>query len=143
MPQFIVCALYKFTRLDHYMSLRNPLRKVMEDHQVRGTLLLASEGINGTIAGRREGIDAVVGWLTRQSGLEDIERKESRSDQPPFKRTKVKLKKEIVTMGVEGIDPNRVVGAYIEPEDWNQLLDDPEVLLVDTRNQYEVEVGHV
>ena len=113
----------------------------MEANNVRGTLLLAQEGINGTIAGGRTAIDAVLTWLRSDPRLADIDHKESLADKSPFNRTKVKLKKEIVTMGVEGIDPKRVVGTYINPKDWNQLISDPEVLLVDTRNDYEVRVG--
>lgn len=113
----------------------------MLEQQVRGTILLAPEGINGTVSGSRFGIDTVVEWLRHKAGLEVLEQKESLSDRPPFKRTKVKLKKEIVTMGVNNIDPNEVVGTYVEPKDWNALLEDPEVLLVDTRNEYEYQVG--
>ncbi|MGB1244619.1 MAG: rhodanese-related sulfurtransferase, partial [Porticoccaceae bacterium] len=108
---------------------------------VYGTLLLASEGINGTISSTRAGIDAVLNWLSQQPGLENIDTKESFDKEIPFYRTKVKLKKEIVTMGVEGIDPRQVVGTYVKPQDWNDLISDPEVLVVDTRNDYEVEIG--
>jgi len=113
----------------------------MTSVDVKGTLLLAAEGINGTIAGPQTGIDTVLAFLAAQPGLENISHKESYSDENPFHRTKVKLKKEIVTMGVEGIDPNQVVGTYVKPQDWNALISDPEVLLVDTRNDYEVEIG--
>jgi len=136
-----VCALYKFVRLDHFESLREPLHQVMLDHDVKGTLLLAAEGINGTIAGPADGIKAVLNWLAQQPALADIVTKESFHEENPFNRTKVKLKKEIVTMGVEGIDPRHVVGTYVKPKDWNALISDPEVLLVDTRNDYEVEIG--
>ena len=108
---------------------------------VKGTLLLAREGLNGTIAGTRQGIDMILSWLKKQPGLENLEYKESLSDEPPFRRSKVKLKKEIVTMGVDGIDPRYSVGTYVDPQDWNSLLDDPDVVLVDTRNDYEVSVG--
>ncbi len=141
MSKFVVCALYKFTRLPQFKSLQAPLLAMMQELEVRGTLLLASEGINGTIAGSREAIDSVVQWLSSQTGLNEIESKESYSDKAPFKRSKVKLKKEIVTMGVEGIDPNQVVGTYVDPENWNALIDDPDVVLVDTRNDYECQVG--
>jgi UPF0176 protein len=137
----LVCALYKFVRLDNFESLRQPLAHLMRAHQVRGTVLLADEGINGTISGTREGVDAVLEWLISEAGVGDLEVKESTSDRPPFKRTKVKLKKEIVTMGVADIDPNQIVGTYVEPDDWNRLLEDPELLLLDTRNHYEYEVG--
>ena len=141
MPQIIVCALYKFVTLENFHNLRQPLHNVLEANQVCGTLLLADEGINGTIAGSRIAIDSVLGWLCSDSRLVDIDCKESFTDSLPFNRTKVKLKKEIVTMGAEGIDPKRVVGTYINPEDWNRLISDPDVVLVDTRNDYEFKVG--
>lgn len=137
----VVCALYKFVALPDYADFRQSLLNIMEQQKVRGTLLLAKEGINGTIAGSRKGIDFVVDWLRRDSRLADLDCKESYTDTAPFKRSKVKLKKEIVTMGVEGIDPRRSVGSYVEPKDWNRLISDPEVLLIDTRNDYEVQVG--
>jgi UPF0176 protein len=139
--QYVTCALYKFVALPNYGSIRHPLLKVMTDNNVYGTLLLASEGINGTISSTREGIDAVLSWLDQQPGLDNIDTKESWDTQIPFYRTKVKLKKEIVTMGVEGIDPKQVVGTYVKPKDWNDLISDPDVVLVDTRNDYEVEIG--
>ncbi len=138
---YIVCALYKFVALPNFKSLREPLLSVMNEHQVRGTLLLAHEGINGTVSGSREAINSLISWLNLQPGLENIDVKESTSKEKPFKRTKVKLKKEIVTMGVEDIDPRKVVGTYVEPSDWNDLISDPEVVLVDTRNDYEFAVG--
>jgi UPF0176 protein len=137
----VVCALYKFAVLNDYQSLRQTLLNLLHQQGVCGTLLLAREGINGTIAGSRQGVDAVKAWLDADSRFEGIDYKESFVDVQPFKRTKVKLKKEIVTMGVDGIDPKRIVGTYIEPKDWNALISDPDVLVVDTRNQYEVEIG--
>ena len=141
MSHTVVSALYHFVRLENYETLRQPLLDQMLKHQVKGTLLLAQEGINGTIAGNRDGIDAVVCWLKQDPRLEQLDTKESFCDDNPFYRSKVKLKKEIVTMGVEGIDPNLKVGRYVKPEDWNRLIEDPEVLLIDTRNDYEVEIG--
>lgn len=137
----VVCALYKFVSLPDPVNFRQPLLNIMNQQKVRGTLLLASEGINGTIAGSRKGIDFVLDWLRREPRLADLDVKESLTDTPPFKRSKVKLKKEIVTMGVEGIDPKQVVGTYVEPKDWNTLISDPDVVLVDTRNDYEYQVG--
>ena len=137
----VVCALYKFVSLENYQDLRDPLLQFMTEQKIRGTLLLAHEGINGTVAGSRNGIDALIKWLEQDPRLAPLETKESSVDQLPFKRTRVKLKKEIVTMGVEGIDPRKTVGTYIEPEQWNDLISDPDVLLVDTRNDYEVQVG--
>ena len=141
MSQYVVCALYKFVALENHQSIRQPLLDIMQANQVRGTLLLAHEGINGTVSGSRQGIDSLLEWLESQPGLDAIVTKESVTENSPFKRTKVKLKKEIVTMGVEDIDPNRVVGTYVEPKDWNDLINDPDVVLVDTRNEYEYAVG--
>ena len=138
---FVVCALYKFVALPNFEAIRQPLLNVMEQHEVKGTLLLASEGINGTVASSQAGIEALLAWLDNQPGLDRIVTKLSFDDEMPFYRTKVKLKKEIVTMGVEGIDPRKVVGTYVKPKDWNALISDPDVLLVDTRNDYEVQIG--
>jgi UPF0176 protein len=137
----VVAALYRFAKLPDFESFREPLQSLMLEEGVKGTLLLASEGINGTIAGFREGIDEVIGWLEKDPRFSGLEVKESYVTGNPFYRTKVKLKKEIVTMGVEGIDPNGIVGTYVEPGDWNALISDPDVLLLDTRNDYEVEIG--
>lgn len=139
--KIVVAALYKFVTLDDYVQLREPLLQTLLTHDVKGTLLLAKEGINGTVSGSREGIDAVLAWLRADPRLVDIDHKESYCAEQPFYRTKVKLKKEIVTLGVPGVDPNRRVGTYVEPRDWNALVDDPEVLVIDTRNDYEVGIG--
>jgi UPF0176 protein len=141
MNPIVVCALYKFVTLDNYQSLRQPLHDVMDANKVRGTLLLANEGINGTIAGSRTAINNVLDWLRNDPRLSDIDFKESFTDNLPFNRAKVKLKKEIVTMGIEGIDPKGIVGTYVNPKDWNSLISDPDVILVDTRNEYEFKVG--
>ncbi|MEQ8955649.1 MAG: rhodanese-related sulfurtransferase [Gammaproteobacteria bacterium] len=137
----VVVTLYRFAKFSDYASFRQPLLELMLAQDVRGTFLLAPEGINGTIAGSREGIDAVLQFLGRDPRFADIEAKESFAEDNPFYRTKVKLKKEIVTMGVENIDPNHIAGTYVEPQQWNALIDDPDVLLLDTRNNYEVEIG--
>ena len=137
----VVAALYRFATFPDYESLREPLKQCMLDNDVRGTLLLAAEGINGTIAGSRQGVDAVLNFLGKDSRFADLAPKESFADENPFYRTKVKLKREIVTMGVEDIDPKKIVGTYVEPSEWNALISDPEVLLLDTRNKYEVEIG--
>ncbi|KTT14311.1 hypothetical protein NS2R_00085 [Pseudomonas oryzihabitans] len=137
----VVAALYKFVTLDDYVQLREPLLQTLLANDVKGTLLLAEEGINGTVSGSRAGIDAVLAWLRADPRLVDIDHKESYCAEQPFYRTKVKLKKEIVTLGVPGVDPNQRVGTYVEPQDWNALVDDPEVLVIDTRNDYEVGIG--
>ncbi len=139
--KYLTCALYKFVSLPDFAELQAPLQTVMADNNVFGTLLLATEGINGTIAGLPTDVQAVLEWLEQQPLLSGIDQKNSYHSDIPFYRTKVKLKKEIVTMGVEGIDPRQVVGTYVKPSDWNALISDPEVVVVDTRNDYEVEIG--
>jgi len=141
MQSVIVAALYKFVTLDDYRDLREPLLDACLKAAVRGTLLLAREGINGTIAGTREGIDSVLARLRGDPRLADLTHKESRDERNPFHRMKVKLKREIVTLGVPGVDPNERVGTYVHPRDWNALVEDPEVLLIDTRNDYECDIG--
>jgi len=128
-------------RVENFEQLKSPLLTTMLDNDVKGTLLLAHEGINGTIAGSQTGIEAVLAHLATDERLGQISHKFSYADENPFQRSKVKLKKEIVTMGVEGIDPLLTVGTYVKPKDWNALISDPEVVLVDTRNDYEVEIG--
>jgi UPF0176 protein len=140
-PQFLVCALYKFAELDNFATLQKPLLDFLKQHDIKGTLLLAREGINGTVTGTQEAIDALLAWFNRDARLAGIDYKLSFDDEQPFYRSKVKLKKEIVTMGVEGIDPRRVVGTYVQPKDWNALASSPDVLLLDTRNEYEVQIG--
>ena len=141
MTQIIVCALYKFVRLEQPQHMQTPLLDLMLRHSVRGTLLLATEGINGTIAGSRKELDEVLNWLRGHSEFRDLECKESTTSRMPFKRSRVKLKKEIVTMGIDTIDPAKSNGTYVNPAEWNQLISDPEVLVIDTRNNYECEVG--
>ncbi|MFT5887624.1 MAG: UPF0176 protein [Zhongshania sp.] len=141
MSSYVVAALYKFVSLPDFQELREPLLTVCREAGIKGTLLLAQEGLNGTIAGNRTSIDLVLTYLRADPRLADLSHKESFDSSQPFYRMKVKLKKEIVTMGVEGIDPNEVVGSYVKPHEWNALISDPEVLLIDTRNDYEVEIG--
>ena len=137
----IVAALYKFVALPDYRELREPLLDVCLNVGVKGTLLLATEGINGTIAGSRLAIDEVLAYLKSDTRFNDINHKESLDSELPFYRMKVKLKKEIVTMGREGIDPKMLVGHYVQPQDWNALITDPEVTVIDTRNYYECDIG--
>lgn len=139
--QIVVSALYHFVTLENYQALRQPLHDFMIDNDVRGTLLLAQEGINGTVAGSKQSIKKLHAWLRADERLKDLRTKESFDDKMPFYRSCVKLKKEIVTMGIEGIDPKQVVGTYVKPEDWNALISNPDVTLIDTRNDYEVAIG--
>ena len=137
----VVAAMYRFVSLPNYQALREPILETCLSLGIKGTLLLAHEGINGTVSGTRERMSQLLNYLRALPGLEALEHKESYYQEKPFYRMKVKLKKEIVTMGVEGIDPNVVVGRYVEPKDWNELISDPDVVLVDTRNDYEFEIG--
>lgn len=137
----VVCALYHFARIDDPEELRSRLLALLTQHNVKGTLLVAAEGINGTVAGTRVGIDALKSRVSEDGRFEGISYKESVSDDMPFLRTRVKLKKEIVTMGVPDIDPMQIVGTYVKPEAWNALITEPDVLLIDTRNEYEVGIG--
>lgn len=141
MQNFTIAALYKFVALPDFIDLQKPLKEICNTHQVMGTLLLAKEGINGTIAGTRKGVHAVLDCLRQDPRFSDLEHKESYADTLPFYRMKVRLKKEIVTLGVPGVNPHKVVGAYVKPQDWNTLLADPEVTVIDTRNSYEFDVG--
>lgn len=139
-PPVVIAALYRFVRLDNHEALRRPILQSMLENAVRGTLLLAGEGINGTISGSRKGIDALLELLRRDPRLRGFDCKFSYADEMPFGRSRVKLKREIVTMGVEGLDPANS-GTYVEPGDWNALISDPGVTLIDTRNDYESAIG--
>src|SRR5690606_36531010 len=141
MANFIVAALYKFVTLPDYRAMQKPLFDYCESQQVKGTLLLAEEGINGTIAGTSAGIAAVLDYLRRDSRLATLEHKESWAEKMPFYRMKVKLKREIVTMGVPNIQAGSMAGTYVKPQAWNALIDDPDVVVIDTRNDYEVAIG--
>jgi UPF0176 protein len=136
-----IAALYQFARFDDPAAIKPDLLAAMEKAGVRGTLLLAREGVNGTIAGSDEGIEAVLDHVRGLPGCAEIEVKESRAAIMPFHRTKVRLKKEIVTMGQPDLDPLDGVGTYVAPEDWNALISDPDTILIDTRNDYEVQIG--
>ncbi|MEM8631207.1 MAG: rhodanese-related sulfurtransferase [Pseudomonadota bacterium] len=138
---FTVAALYHFTRFDDPATLRPGLQALCAAQGIRGTLLLAPEGINGTVAGRRAGIDALLDHLRSLPGCADLEHKESASEEMPFGRMKVRLKREIVTMGQPDVDPRAAVGTYVEPKDWNAMVADPDTVLIDTRNDYEVAIG--
>ncbi len=135
-----IAALYHFVRLDNFEELRQPLLRVMLDNRIRGTLLLAAEGINGTVAGEETAIQRLLDYLRQDDRLRELDCKFSTDDAMPFYRTRVKLKREIVTMGVEDIDPAKA-GTYVRPADWNELINDPEVTLIDTRNDYESAIG--
>lgn len=138
---YTVAALYHFTRFEDPDALRDPLLALCKAHRIGGTLLLAREGINGTIAGSRAGIDAVLAHIRGLPGCADLDYKESQATVAPFNRMKVRIKKEIVTMGQPDVDPRAAVGHYVAPADWNDLISAPDVAVIDTRNDYEVAIG--
>lgn len=138
---YIIAALYHFARFDDPAALRGPLVDLCADQGVKGSLLLAGEGVNGTIAGTRSGIDAVLAHLRALPNCAALDHKESQSDVPPFGRMKVKLKREIVTMGLPDVDPLARVGSYVAAKDWNALIASDDVVMIDTRNDYEVGIG--
>ncbi len=137
----IAAAFYHFATLPDFADKRAPLQTLCAKHTVCGTLLLAPEGVNGTIAGAPEDVRAVLDFLRSDPRLAALEHKESPAERPPFHRMKVRLKREIVTLGVPGLDPASRAGTYVEPADWNALIRDPEVVLIDTRNDYEYAIG--
>lgn len=138
---FLTAAFYKFVELADFAQVKAPLLWICEERGIKGTILLAAEGINGTIAGAPENVYAVLAFLRRDARLADLEHKESAAAKMPFYRMKVRLKREIVTMGVPGVNPAQRAGTYVKPDEWNRLLDDPEVVVVDVRNDYEVALG--
>ncbi len=138
---YLTAAFYMFVDLPDFTARRQPLLECCEQHHVKGLILLAREGINSTISGHSADVHAVLDYLRSDPKFSALQHKESWSDLPPFHRMKIRLKKEIVTMGVPGISPTVMAGAYVKPKDWNALISDPSVVLIDTRNDYEVELG--
>jgi UPF0176 protein len=138
---YTIAALYHFTRFEDPAALKPALLDLCVSQDVKGTLLLAHEGVNGTIAGPRAGIDAVIAHLRSLPGCKELEWKEATSETPPFPRMKVRIKREIVTMGQPDVDPASKVGNYVDPADWNELIKSPDVAVIDTRNDYEVAIG--
>ena len=141
MSSILTAALYKFVELEDFVELKAPLLACCERQSVKGTILLAAEGINGTIAGAPENVRAVLAFLRHDPRLADLVHKESFGAKMPFYRMKVRLKREIVTLGVPGVNPGVMAGKYVKPQEWNKLLDDPDVVVVDVRNDYEVSLG--
>ncbi len=137
----VVAAFYKFARLDDLETLQAHLIQVGEAAEIKGTLLIAPEGVNGTLAGPRAGLDQFLNAIRALPGFADIEPKESHADAPPFGRLRVRINREIVTIRDPLADPNKAVGTYVDPADWNELIADPDVIVIDTRNDYEVEIG--
>ena len=136
-----IAAFYKFARLPHFEALRRPILDLCASQGIRGTILLAPEGINGTVGGAQPAMARFMDGLRAVTGLSDLEHKTSHAEAMPFLRMKVRLKDEIVTLGDATVDPLETVGTYVEPKDWNALISDPDVLVVDTRNDFEVRIG--
>ncbi len=141
MQSIVITALYKFVELEDHQALKQPLLELCNKNGMKGTLLLAHEGINGTVAGSADATQALLDYFSQDERLADIAFKQSYADEIPFYRMKVRLKKEIVTIGLSEVDPRKKVGEYVKPKDWNKLISNPEVFLIDTRNDYEFEVG--
>jgi UPF0176 protein len=141
MSEIRVTALYKFVRFENPEALREPLFERLSELGVKGTILLATEGVNGTIAAAPDAMDKALEALCALPGCEELEWKDSHAEAMPFLRLKVRLKNEIVTMGVPGTDPTCLVGSYVKPQDWNALITDPDTVVIDTRNDYEVALG--
>ncbi len=137
----VIAAFYHFTDLPSFADYREALTQACEAQDVKGTILLASEGVNGTIAGPQTGIEDILARLRALPGCAGLEHKCSFADENPFYRAKVRLKKEIVTMGVPGVNPANGVGTYVDPKDWNAVISDPDMVVIDTRNDYEVAIG--
>lgn len=140
-PPLLVAALYRFARLPDFAERQAALQRVCREAGTRGTILLAHEGVNGTIAGCDEGVAKVLEHISKWPDCAELDIKYSRCAQMPFLRMKVRLKKEIVTMGEPDIDPRASVGTYVDPQDWNALIQDPDTIVIDTRNDYEVAIG--
>ncbi|MDA0238606.1 MAG: rhodanese-related sulfurtransferase [Proteobacteria bacterium] len=141
MTDIVVAAFYHFTHFEDPAALRKPLLDQLSAHGLKGTVLLAPEGLNGTLAGSRKGIDCALKVLRALPNSTLMEHKESHAESMPFRRLKVRLKEEIVAMRVPGVDPAARVGTYVAPEDWNDLLADPGTIVIDARNDFEVEIG--
>ena len=139
--EILVAALYKFVEISDLLSLQDNLYNICEENNIMGTILIADEGINGTISGKHNEIKETISSLTSDDRFSNIEIKYSSTDKQPFHRMKVRLKKEIVTIGLPEINPNKKVGKYVKPEDWNKLISDPNVVVIDTRNKYETKIG--
>ena len=141
MQETVVATFYRFAPLQDYCSLREPLARLCADYGIKGTILLAGEGINATVAGSRQAIDALLEHLRADPRLANLRARESVHTRQPFQRMKVRLKRELISMGRPEVKPGRGVGHHVPPSAWNALISDPEVLLVDTRNDYEVAIG--
>ena len=140
-PEIVIAAFYKFVHLPDFRDLKEPLLELCKSNGVYGTILLAEEGINSTIAGTKAGMENVLESLMDDPRFSNMTVKYSYANFIPFQKTKVRLKQEIVRLKVDGINPNKLVGTYLEPDEWNEVISDPDVVVIDTRNDYEVKIG--
>ncbi|STY27985.1 rhodanese domain protein [Legionella wadsworthii] len=141
MKEIVIAAFYKFVSLEDFETMREPMLAKMHEIGIKGTVILACEGINGSFAGTREQMDQFYQFMREDHRLTDLKFKETFDKENPFEKSKVKLRKEIVTMGITNVDPLKEAGTYLSPEEWNELIQDPDVVLIDTRNDYEFELG--
>jgi UPF0176 protein len=141
MNSFVIVAFYKFISMIDYELMKEPLLQKMKEQEIKGTIILASEGINGSFCGRPESIVAMTDYIKTYPSLDDLVFRETYDESNPFDKAKVKLRKEIVTIGCEDISPEEETGVHVSPEDWNKLIAEPDVVIVDTRNEYEVKLG--
>ncbi len=141
MNEYHIAAFYHFADLPEYVDWQSPLERLCAQHNLIGTILLAHEGVNGTVAGSREGLEALLAHLRSDARFAPLKAKWSKTSSKPFLRMKIRLKKEIVSLGVEGVKPHVRTGHQVPASEWNELISDPDVVVIDTRNQYEVEVG--
>ena len=139
--KFVIAALYKFLRLPDFRELKQPLLQRCLDLRLKGTFLLAPEGINGAVAGSREGVDGILDYLRSEPRFAALVHKESSAEECPFHRMKVKLKQEIVSLGIDSVDPEQLSGRHVEPEDWNAVITRTDTLVLDVRNLYESGIG--
>ena len=136
-----VATLYKFVEINDLQSLRSEIQALCKENNAKGTILLAKEGINGTISARNKEIRSILKKLKSDNRFKKLEVKFSETNKMPFNRMKVRIKREIVTIGDDSINPNIISGDYVKPENWNELISDPEVIIIDTRNTYETKIG--
>ena len=141
MQPFVISSFYKFTNIPNFESFREPILNGLKKHHILGTVILASEGINGTVSASHQDIKSFYNLIAQFDAFSDMIYKETFHDSIPFDKAKVKFRKEIVTMGVEGVNPIESTGEHVSPEDWNKLITDPETVLIDTRNDYEIGLG--
>lgn len=141
MNNIVIASFYKFVSLADFEMLREPMLKKMRESNIKGTIILAQEGINGSFAGIREEMNTYYQYIRQDSRLADLRFKETFDKENPFSKAKIKLRKEIVTMGINAVDPTQTVGTYLSPEEWHELIKNPEVIIIDTRNDYEFDLG--